>query len=401
MNTKEIKVQRNIIIGRYLSGRVGSDIFVTDTLGLSDYFSVISSKMIICRKWLSVSHIAIICRTLGITVVQISDTDVRFQDGLYVTYDIIRKTIYISDNKIEINKYNRQSINNYSDQSLLYSVKYQLGIINSIPHIRSITDSISGNVEQLFLRSELLWLPLRDNPYAYLGRNGTRATSKTLFNQLQPICNILEKKHLILHFRGLDLRSDEDFNMGHSLKSEPNPVLGLHGLRQLLQHKDYLLAELGAIKELYASGFHNIIYSLPFVTSSNEVADFVQFSKQHGCMPNVFGVYIETPASVIDIERILDCGASNIYVGTKDLAMLTLAVDRNNESVAHLMDIMSIPVVSQIRHVIQSCDKRHLSSYVFSSMEDIPSLVEMIPSLLGFSVPAAEYLAVLDTLEYE
>ena len=308
------KITKEIIRGYFRSGQIGKDIYVTNSLELSDYFSVISSKLIICKQWLNVSHIAIVCRTLGVTVVQIDDIDFPLWENPFVTYDSELKTLSFSDfETIPKTHCDLASKNPMPYHSLLSSIQCQLGIINYLPHIKSVLSNISGQVEQLFLRSELLWLPLRDNPYSFLESHGEDATTNIIFQQLEAICKLLKPRNLNLHFRGLDLRSDEDFNGMQFVQNESNPALGLHGLRQLLTHESYFAAELGAIQRLYASGYHNILYSLPFVTSSDEVNSFVCFMKRHNKVLSQFGAYIETPAAVIDIERILNYGVKRIY----------------------------------------------------------------------------------------
>ena len=399
MSYKEKNYLKIIIKGNYICGRMDHDVLVTKTLELKDYPSVTRSKIIICETGLPVSHIGIVCRTLGITVVQVEKIDEVYSPNLLISLDIRRNKIIFLNNEQANDHISTFQENEVYISPAYLSLKYQLGIINDLQHIRAIVENTSNKIEQLFLRSELVWLSIQKNPYCYLNDHGIDSTMNLIYRELKPICKMMKASKVKLHFRGLDLRSDDRLYQETVSEKEPNPALGLHGLRQLLKYQDYFSAELMAIDKLAADGYENVIYSLPFVTSKMEVEVFFTLCKAICRHYNHFGVYIETPAAAIDIKNIISTGVSNVYIGTKDLAQLTLAVDRDNKNVMHLMDLMSFPVLEEIRHVIGVCDDVKIPVYVFASLKDIPELIKKIPNVRRVSVPAAEYFQTMQSLE--
>ncbi|MBE2214766.1 MAG: phosphoenolpyruvate--protein phosphotransferase [Opitutaceae bacterium] len=142
--------------------------------------------------------------------------------------------------------------------------------------------------------------------------------------------------------RLLDLGSDKALPY-FPLPAEPNPALGLRGLRLLLAHRALLDAQLEAVLRLAPQ--HAVALSLPGVTGPEDVRairgaleDVRARLREAGCACRDrlrLGAMIETPAAAMltgPIAREVDF----LSVGTNDLIQYVLAADRtSHEMLAH------------------------------------------------------------------
>jgi phosphoenolpyruvate-protein kinase (PTS system EI component) len=362
----------------------GGRVLVLKSLELGHYQMVMNSIGIVCENCQKTSHIIVVCRIMGIPVVTIQSVNdintnnefihINFQDGQIQYSD---QMFAITDKPVEYH-------------NLYPKLFHQLSIVNSCNLISRINEYSNDDVEQIFLRSELLWLSFQTNPYEYFYQYGKEATVSKIYNQLSMLYINL-KDSQILNFRGLDLRSDQGLFENSIQKTEPNPHLGMHGTRQLLQNPGYLITELKAVDYLYSQGYNRVVYSLPFVISKYEMDEVIHLRNQHCKYKIDLGVFVETPAAVVEVENIITDEVRYAYIGTKDLSQLILAVDRDNSDVSHLMDLVSPPVIKAIRYTIKICNQKKVPVYVFSMPTEISRLLEMVPEIKRISIPAADY----------
>ncbi|TLU71870.1 phosphoenolpyruvate--protein phosphotransferase [Lichenicoccus roseus] len=135
-----------------------------------------------------------------------------------------------------------------------------------------------------------------------------------------------------------------------------NPALGLRGLRLLLMHPTVLETQFAAILRASVAGPTRIL--LPMVTSLGELRTardlyerlFKRLRRKGVRLPErppPLGVMIETPAAAISAEA-LALEADFLAIGTNDLTMYTLAVDRSAAAVARLYDPLHPAVIRLI-----------------------------------------------------
>ena len=137
-----------------------------------------------------------------------------------------------------------------------------------------------------------------------------------------------------------------------------NPALGLRGLRLLLLRPEVLETQLAAILRVSSAGPVRIL--LPMVTTvaelraTREIYDRVarRLRRKGVRLPDrlpPLGVMIETPAAALGAET-LALDAEFLAIGTNDLTMYTLAVDRSSSEVASLYDPLHPAVLHLIGH---------------------------------------------------
>jgi phosphoenolpyruvate-protein phosphotransferase/dihydroxyacetone kinase phosphotransfer subunit len=134
--------------------------------------------------------------------------------------------------------------------------------------------------------------------------------------------------------RTLDAGSDKALRfLGHD--EEPNPALGVRGIRTAVSYPEVLLDQLKAIRSAAEPESAEVWVMAPMITALEEVRSFARAART-AALP-IIGVMIETPAAALQAERIL-AEVDFVSIGTNDLAQYTFAADRHSADLASLTD---------------------------------------------------------------
>lgn len=116
---------------------------------------------------------------------------------------------------------------------------------------------------------------------------------------------------------------------------EPNPALGVRGLRMRRTNPDLLDEQLRAIARAAADSNADVWVMAPMVATADEAVEFAETARGHGL--NRVGVMIEVPSAAISARDVL-APVDFASIGTNDLAQYTLAADRLAGELADLLD---------------------------------------------------------------
>ncbi|MEV7551681.1 phosphoenolpyruvate--protein phosphotransferase [Amycolatopsis sp. NPDC089917] len=116
---------------------------------------------------------------------------------------------------------------------------------------------------------------------------------------------------------------------------EPNPALGVRGLRVAFDRPEILDRQLEAIAGAAQDSGAEVSVMAPMVATVAEAAWFAERVRAAGIARA--GVMIEIPAAALTAREILDA-VDFVSVGTNDLAQYTFAADRQLGAVAKLND---------------------------------------------------------------
>ncbi len=175
-----------------------------------------------------------------------------------------------------------------------------------------------------------------------------------------------------------------------------NPALGVRGIRLLLRRPDLFETQLAAILRAAANTTATggrVRVLLPMVTNVAEllaaretyrrVADALRRRGERlaDTLPPL-GVMIETPGAALSADALAQ-EADFFAIGTNDLTMYTLAVDRGDSEVAGLYDPLHPAVLRLVRFATEAAARRHLPVSLCGEMAGNPRLA---PLLLGLGL---------------
>jgi phosphoenolpyruvate-protein phosphotransferase/dihydroxyacetone kinase phosphotransfer subunit len=186
------------------------------------------------------------------------------------------------------------------------------------------------------LRTEFLFLGRREAPSEEEQAAAYRAIAKAL-----------DGRPLVI--RTLDVGGDKRLSYIET-GEEPNPFLGLRGIRLTLARRDLLRAQLRAI--LRAAAEYPVEVLLPMISSLNELRQVKAELEQLQGNAKV-GVMIEVPAAVAVADR-LACEAAFFSIGTNDLVQYAMAADRTNPRVASLADPFQPALLRMVRDTVRA-----------------------------------------------
>ena len=172
---------------------------------------------------------------------------------------------------------------------------------------------------------------------------------------------------------------------------DANPALGLRGIRLLLRQPALLEMQMTAILRAASAGPVRVL--LPMVTNVAEVRaarviyqQVAQRLRERGtAMPATLpplGIMVETPGAALSADA-LAAEAEFFAIGTNDLCMYALAVDRAETDVADLYDPLHPAMLRLIQLTVEAAGRHRIPVSVCGEMAANPA---MTPLLLGLGL---------------
>ena len=181
----------------------------------------------------------------------------------------------------------------------------------------------------------------------------------------------------------LDRMSAGELRHEHGL----NPALGLRAIRWSLSEPAMFRQQIRAI--LRASVFGKVRLLIPMLTHVSEavqVLEMVDRAKQQLADAGkpfaevALGAMVEVPAAALVLPSFLRL-FDFVSIGTNDLIQYTLALDRGDESVAHLYDPWHPAVLRLVEGVIRQARAAGKAVSVCGEMAGDPAFTELLISM--------------------
>ncbi len=198
----------------------------------------------------------------------------------------------------------------------------------------------------------------------------------------QSIVDALKGRTAII--RTLDVGADKEVDY-LSLPPEPNPALGLRGIRLAQVRPDLLDDQLRGLLAVEPLGAVRIL--LPMVTDVGELVRLREridgFAREAGrTEPVEVGVMVEVPSAALLADQLAQ-HADFLSIGTNDLTQYTLAMDRCQADLAAQADGLHPAVLRLVAATVQGAEKHGKWVGVCGALAGDPVAV---PLLVGLGV---------------
>jgi phosphoenolpyruvate-protein phosphotransferase (PTS system enzyme I) len=239
----------------------------------------------------------------------------------------------------------------------------------NIEFSEEVNTAIKNGAEGVGLyRTEYLYMVRRDFP-----------DEETLFKDYKNIAEAIAPHSVTI--RTLDIASDNIISNKNVIK-EQNPALGFRSIRFCLKEKDVFKTQLRAI--LRASAFGKIRVMFPMISGLPQFLEAKRILKavmrsldKQGIEYNKdipIGILLEIP-SAISIADILAKHADFFSIGTNDLIQYALAIDRDNEHVAHLYEPFHPAVLKMVQQAVDAAKKEKIGISICGEIAGDPLAV--------------------------
>ena len=236
--------------------------------------------------------------------------------------------------------------------------------------------------------------------FLFMGRQGDLPNEE---EQYQAYRRAVEgMQGLPVTIRTVDVGADKPLDAAVHDAAHLNPALGLRAIRWSLADPAMFRTQLRAVLRAAAHGQVNLL--IPMLAHGSEIrhtlalldharAELDNRGVAYG--PVKLGAMIEIPAAALMVKMFLRY-FDFLSIGTNDLIQYTLAIDRADESVAHLYDPLHPAVLGLVADTIAECRRQGKGVSVCGEMAGDTSMTRLLIGLglRSFSMHPSQILAV-------
>ncbi len=350
------------------------------------------------------SHTAIIARSLNVpSIVALHNARQLIREGDVLIIDGTNGVVLISPSEdvIEEFKY-RQQIAHKKWENLKKVRKKDSTTKDGVKINLLANIELPGDMDQA-KQNGAEGIGLYRTEFLYLGRKNLPSEEEQFLNY-QKAALELDGDPLVI--RTFDLGSDKHTEQTNH-PTGPNPALGLRAIRLCLVEQRMFRDQLRAI--FRASNYGNIKILIPMVSAIQEITQTLRFiqsikseliDQEISFNRNIaIGAMIEVPAAAIALQFFVE-SFDFFSVGTNDLIQYTLAIDRSDDTVAHLYNPHHPAIILLLNKIIQTGEKNKKPVSICGEMAGDPRLIRLLLGLgiRSFSMHPANLLQVKDAI---
>ncbi|MCX7996813.1 MAG: phosphoenolpyruvate synthase [Patescibacteria group bacterium] len=321
------------------------------------------------------SHAAIVSRELGIPAVVGTENATKvLKNGMVVS--VVGSTGEIFEGKLD-----GANVHKKVEKST-QSTKVHVYLNTAEPEAAKRLSEM--NVDGVgLLRAEFMIAAGGVHPKEYIRQKNEKQFVDRLAKNLEKFTSAFNPRPVV--YRATDFKSNEYRNLKGGEKYEPkeeNPMIGYRGASRYIVDKDVFSLELQAFQKIWGKGYKNLHLMIPFVRVPYELIQIKEMIQQHGLFdyPEFkLWIMVEVPAAAIMLEELIKIGFDGVSIGTNDLTMMLLGVDRDSEKVSGLYDERNPAVVQTLVHIVKTCKKHGVTcSICGEAASNYPDLVEKL-----------------------
>jgi len=345
------------------------------------------------------SHTAILARSLNIpSVMALHSARSLVLEGDMLIVDGIAGVVIVNPDASILEEYRLRQNQWRLEQKKLRRLKtapsstldgVEVELLANIDMPQDVKEASGENAAGIGLfRSEFLYMNRADLP-----------SEEEQFEAYRHVVKAMKGKPVVI--RTLDVGADK--SVPWLSQDSINPALGLRAIRLCLAEPQIFHAQLRAI--LRASHYGKVRILIPMLASVAEVEQaraLIEAAKaslsEEGAPfdPAVpVGGMIEIPAAALAVESLAK-KLDFLSIGTNDLIQYTLAIDRTDDSVAHLYDPLHPAVIRLVAHTLNVAKRMKVPVSVCGEMAGDAKLTRLLLGLglRSFSMHPAHLLSV-------
>jgi len=351
------------------------------------------------------SHTAIVARSLGIpAIVGLHHARQTISEGELLIVDGMTGVLIVNPDPLVLAEYRlRQSQLGIERQKLKRLKSTPAATLDGTPvelfaNIelpQDTPEAIEAGAEGVGLfRTEFLFLNRKDLP-----------GEEEQFAAYREVAEAMQGRPVVL--RTLDVGADKAMDGDGAPHTMPNPAMGLRAIRFCLAEPQMFLTQLRAI--LRASHYGRVRILLPMLAHAHEIEQTLALIKQakqqlderrqpYDQAVEVGGM-IEIPAAALALPIFMR-RLNFLSIGTNDLIQYTLAIDRTDDSVAHLYDPLHPAVLALVANTIQTATRGGMPVAVCGEMAGDLQLTRLLLGLglRNFSMHPSQLLAIKERI---
>ena len=331
------------------------------------------------------SHAAIISRSLNIpAVVGTHNASQQVKDGDTIIVDGFHGYIILNPTEDQISFFTEKQKKLFEIQKGLEELKDQPAVTLDGKEIKLEANvDVTGEIDVVITSSASgIGLYRSEQILNELGTFPDEGEQTIIYSKLAS--RIYPK---IVTIRVFDIGGDK---YRFSEYKEPNPFLGLRGVRFLLENEKLYRAQIRAV--LRASENKNVRLMIPMVSTLDEVwrtTKIIQECKSELKKEKIkydthikIGIMIEVPSAALMAKEFAEV-VDFISIGTNDLIQYMMAVDRGNDLVANLYQEFSPVIIRTIGHIVKAAEQ---SKIPVSICGEMAADTLAIPLLVGLGL---------------
>lgn len=333
------------------------------------------------------SHAAIVSRELGIPCVVGTETATKdIKNGLVITVNGSTGEIYkgglSSGEKVFISSPPKSlSSAVINPMKIKTATKVYLNLAE--PELAE--EMAARDVDGIgLLRAEFIIANIGIHPKKLIkdGRGGEFVDK--LAGDMKKFCRTFYPRPVV--YRATDFKTNEYRNLIGGKRFEPeegNPLLGYRGAFRYVNDPDVFELEIKAIKKVRQE-YNNLWLMIPFVHTPEELREVKKIIAANGLTRSQsfkLWLMVELPVNVICLEDFLSVGVDGVSIGSNDLTMLIMGLDRDNEDLAKIFDERHPAVLWALEKTVKTCLKNKVTCSICGQAPSVyPDLVENLIS---------------------
>ena len=347
------------------------------------------------------SHTAIVARSLDIPAVVGARTGsqlVKQDDWIIIDGDA--GVVIVDPSPIILSEYSFKQRQGQVERERLARLRHTPAVTLDGEKIELLANIEMPEDTAAALATGVVGVGLFRSEFLFMGRQGNLPDEE---EQYQAYRRAVEGMNgLPVTIRTIDVGADKPLDDTRHDSAHLNPALGLRAIRWSLADPSMFLTQLRAILRAAAHGKVNLL--IPMLTHASEIRQTLQLIEQarqeldrkamvHG--PVRLGAMIEIPAAALSLRLFLK-HFDFLSIGTNDLIQYTLAIDRADESVAHLYDPLHPAVLRLVADTIAACRAQGKGVSVCGEMAGDVTMTKLLLGLglRSFSMHPSQVLAV-------